>query len=79
MASNYKRTFGVSTVTAATVTIAADAHVGQPVVMNRAAGIVATLPAATGSGNEYLFIGAADASGDQVIQVTGDDTMAGYA
>jgi hypothetical protein len=47
--------------------------------MNRAAGITATLPAATGSGNRYEFIGAVDASGDQIIQVTGDDTMAGVA
>jgi len=79
MASNYKRTFGVSTVTAATVAISDGAHLGQPVLMSRAAGIVATLPAATGSGNEYEFIGAVDATGDQVIQVTTTDTMAGYA
>lgn len=79
MPSNYKRTYGVSTVAAATVTITDDAHLGMPIVMNRAAGIVATLPAATGSGNEYEFIGAADASGDQVIQVVGDDTMMGVA
>jgi len=79
MASNYERTHGLSTVTTATVSISADAHVGMPVVLNRAAGCVATLPAATGSGNTYNFIGAADASGDQKIQVTGNDTMAGVA
>ena len=79
MASNYERTHGLSTVTTATVSISADAHVGMPIVLNRAAGCVATLPAATGSGNTYNFIGAADASGDQKIQVTGNDTMAGVA
>ena len=79
MASNYERTHGLSTVTTATVSISADAHVGMPIVLNRAAGCVATLPAATGSGNTYNFIGTADASGDQKIQVTGNDTMAGVA
>lgn len=80
MASNYERTHGLSTVTAATVTINADAHVGMPVVLNRAAGCVATLPAATGSGNTYNFIGAIDATGDQKVQVANaNDTMAGVA
>ena len=79
MASNYERTHGLSTVTAATVSINAGAHLGMPIVLNRAAGCVATLPAATGSGNTYNFIGAIDATGDQKIQVTGDDTMAGVA
>ena len=80
MASNYERTHGLSTVTAVTVTINADAHVGMPVVLNRAAGCVATLPAATGSGNTYNFIGAIDATGDQKVQVANaNDTMAGVA
>jgi hypothetical protein len=79
MASNYERTHGVTTVTAATVTVDVNAHVGQPFVMNRAAGITATLPPATGSGNKYEFIGGIDATDDQIITVTGDDTMAGFA
>ena len=80
MASNYERTHGLSTVTAATVTINADAHVGMPIILNRAAGCVATLPAATGSGNTYNFIGAIDATGDQKVQVANSsDTMAGVA
>lgn len=79
MPSNYERTFGMTTVTTATIAINDDAHVGFPLVMNRAAGITATLPPATGSGNKYEFIGAVTATGDQVIQVTGDDTMAGVA
>ena len=79
MASNYERTHGLTTVTDATVTIAKGPHLGMPIVLNRAAGCTATLPAATGSGNTYNFIGAIDATGDQIIQVTGDDTMAGVA
>ena len=79
MPSPYFSNYGIVTVTDATVTITDDAHVGQRVVFNRAAGVTATLPAATGSGNRYEFIGAVDATGNQVIQVTGDDTMAGVA
>jgi len=79
MASNYERTHGLTTVTDATVTVAKGPHLGMPIVLNRAAGCTATLPAATGSGNTYNFIGAIDATGDQIIQVTGDDTMAGVA
>jgi len=79
MPSNYQRTYGLSTITDATATVAEGPHLGMPVVVNRAAGCTLTLPAATGSGNSYEFIGAVDATGDQVIQVTGDDTMAGVA
>lgn len=79
MPSPYFANYGIVTVADATVTITDDAHVGQRVVFNRAAGVTATLPAATGSGNRYEFIGAIDATGDQIIQVTGDDTMAGVA
>ena len=79
MASNYERTHGLTTVTDSTVTIEKGPHLGMPIVLNRAAGCTATLPAATGSGNTYNFIGAIDATGDQIIQVTGDDTMAGVA
>lgn len=79
MPSNYERTYGLTTVTTATIAVNDDAHLGMPIVLNRAAGCTATLPAATGSGNKYEFIGAVDATGDQVIQVTGDDTMAGVA
>lgn len=79
MPSPYMSTFGIVTVTDATVTITDDAHAGQRTVLNRAAGVTATLPAATGSGAHYEFILAADATGDHVIQVTGDDTMMGVA
>jgi hypothetical protein len=79
MPSPYFDNYGIVTVTTATVSVTDEGYVGQRIVMNRAAGITATLPAATGSGNRYEFIGAVDASGDQIIQVTGDDTMAGVA
>ena len=79
MPSPYFDNYGIVTVTTATVSITDEGYVGQRIVMNRAAGITATLPAATGSGNRYEFIGAVDASGDQIIQVTGNDTMAGVA
>lgn len=73
------QTYGTKVVTAATVSITDEGYLGVPIIMNRAAGITATLPPATGSGNEYVFIGLVDASGNQIIQVTGDDTMMGVA
>jgi len=79
MPSPYFSNYGIVTVADATVSITDDAHVGQRVVFNRAAGVTATLPAATGSGNRYEFIGLVDATGDQIITVTGDDTMMGVA
>jgi hypothetical protein len=79
MPLNYHETYGITTVTDATVTITDEGFLGRPIVMSRAAGITATLPAATGSGNRYDFIGAADASGSQIIQVVGNDTMMGVA
>lgn len=79
MPSNYFENYGIVTVSSATVSITDEAHVGQRVIFNRAAGVTATLPEATGSGNRYEFIGAVDASGSQIIKVTGNDTMAGIA
>lgn len=73
MPSNYFENYGIVTVTAATVSITDEAHVGQRVIFNRAAGVTATLPEATGSGNRYEFIGLVDASGSQIIRV-GDNT-----
>ena len=40
---------------AATVTITAETHANLPLVLTRAAGVVATLPKAYGSGNSYKF------------------------
>ena len=82
MPANYERTYGVATVTDATVTITDDGYLGVPIVFNRAAAaaVTATLPAATGSGNKYRFIGAADAAANQIIKVANaSDTMAGVA
>ena len=80
MPSPYVSTFGTATVTDATVTITDGAHAGQRVLLNRAAGVTATLPAATGSGARYEFILLADASGDQIIEVaSASDTMMGIA
>lgn len=80
MPSNYFDNYGIVTVTAATVSITDDGYVGSRIVMNRAAGITATLPAATGSGNRYEFIGLADASGSQIIKVANaTDVMMGWA
>jgi fructose-specific component phosphotransferase system IIB-like protein len=47
---------GPTNVTAATVTVGGGAPTGKLYVLNRAAGIAVTLPAATGSGNRYEFI-----------------------
>ena len=80
MPSPYFDNYGVVTTTATSLDITDDAHVGQRVVLNRAAGTTATLPPATGSGNRYEIIGLVDTSGgSQVIRVTGDDIMMGVA
>lgn len=79
MPSNYVSANGTVAVTTATVAITDDAYSGPRVLLNRAAGITATLQPATGSGARYEFILMADATGDHVIQVTGDDTMMGVA
>ncbi len=77
---SYKQNLGAVTVTTSTVTVTRDAHAGVPIVLNRAAGVTATLPAATGSGARYEFILAADASGNQIVRVANSsDTMMGVA
>ena len=79
MPSPYLSAFGSVPVTTATVSITDDAYAGQRTLLNRAAGITATLQPATGSGARYEFILMADASGAHIIQVTGTDTMMGVA
>jgi hypothetical protein len=79
MPSPYFNNYGIVTVTASTVAVTDDALVGHRIVMNRAAGVTATLPEATGSGNRFEFIGLVDASGSHIIQVTGNDIMMGVA
>jgi hypothetical protein len=66
-------------VTAAAVTITSDTHEDLVVMLNRAAGITATLPAATGSGARYQFIVGTTFTGSGIIQVVGNDIMTGLA
>jgi len=56
-------------VTAATVTITKDLHAGRIVTLNRAGGITATLPAATGTGDEYRFFVGTTFTSSGIIQV----------
>ena len=82
MPSPYFDNYGIVTVTDATVSITDDAHVGQRVILHRAAGgVTATLPAATGSGNRYEFIvRTALSSGNYIVRVANtSDTMIGTA
>lgn len=53
--SEWMPNFGTVTLDAATATITNDAHAGKKIILNRAAGIVVTLPAATGSGAAFEF------------------------
>lgn len=55
--------------TAATLTVTADLHAGKIITLNRAGGIRATLPAATGTGNEYTFFTATTFTSNGIIQV----------
>ena len=66
-------------VTSATVTITAALHAGRVVTLNRAGGITATLPAATGSGDRYTFLVGTTFTGNGIIQVVGNDVMCGNA
>ena len=65
--------------TAATLAVTEAAHDGRVVTLNRAGGITATLPAATGSGTRLKFVVGTTFTGNGIIQVTGDDTMKGLA
>jgi len=70
----------IVSVTDSTVTLTRTAHSGRTVVLDAAAGIAVTLPAATGSGNTYkMFIATTITSNSTTIKVVGDDTMAGTA
>lgn len=62
-------------VTSSTVTLG-DKHVGGLTMLNLAAGVAATLPAATGSGKHFkVMVGTA--SNGSTIRVTGNDTFVG--
>jgi hypothetical protein len=80
MPSPYRQTYGRVSVTTATVTVAADGYLGVPIVLDRAAGIAVTLPASSGSGNQYEFIVATTFTGEATIKVAnGTDVMQGTA
>lgn len=66
-------------VTSATLTVTEALHDNKVITLNRAAGITATLPAATGSGTKLHFVVGTTFTGNGIIQVTGDDTMTGFA
>ena len=56
--------------TAATLAVTAAAHDGKVIVLNRAAGVTVTLPAATGSGAVFRFVvGTAVTSNSDIIKV----------
>lgn len=61
------RLFGLS---AATVTLSAEKHADRTLLLDRAAGVTATLPKATGSGAKYRFrIKTTATSNDYIIKV----------
>lgn len=68
-------------VTASTLTVTAAAHANATIVLNRAAGITCTLPAASGSGFKYTFIvGTTVTSNSDIIRVANSsDVMTGVA
>jgi hypothetical protein len=80
--SNFDRVLtsdNIVNVTAATVTVTQADHANKTITLNRAAGITATLPAATGSGDKYRFVVATTFTGSGIIQVVGNDIMTGMA
>lgn len=74
-------TFAPISVTASTLTLSADSHVGPMIVANRAAGIAFTLPAASGSGVAFrIMVGTTITSNSMTVKVANaSDTMVGLA
>lgn len=66
-------------ITSATVTLAPDTHAFRPIVLDLAAGIAVTLPAATGSGDVYSMFIKTTFTGSSTIKVVGNDVMTGFA
>jgi hypothetical protein len=70
----------IVSITTSTIALTLAAHDGKTVVFNRAAGIAATLPAATGSGARFRIVVGTAFTGDATIKVNttpGTDTMVG--
>lgn len=62
----------------ANTTLKPGKHSGRVIVLNAAAGLTLTLPAATGSGTEFtLFVGTTVTSNQYRVNVTGDDAYFG--
>lgn len=71
---------GLTTLTAATLTVTAEAHAGGIIVSKLAATQTITLPAATGTGHKYTILVHTTKTGDLIIQVANaTDTMDGTA
>ncbi len=67
-------------ITSATVTLDRDTYAGRTIVLNRAAGITVTLPAASGTGDSYNFVVQATFTGAAAIKVANaTDVMTGTA
>lgn len=63
----------------ASITLTRNVHAGTPLVLGAAAGLTVTLPASSGSGDEYeMFIGTTVTSNNYIIQVANStDILAG--
>jgi len=66
--------------TAETLAVTSAAHAGRIVLLSRAAGVTATLPEATGSGDIYTFkVGVVPTSNQHTVAAKTTDTMSGVA
>lgn len=62
-----------------TLALTAALHAGKTVYFTDTDGFTFTLPAATGTGNKYRIEFGATAAGNQIVDVVGNDSMAGVA
>lgn len=74
-------TGSIVSATAATLAITEALHAGRTILLDRAAGVTCTLPAATGSGNTYMFfVKTTVTSNSDIIKVADStDVMSGLA
>lgn len=71
---------GIVNVTGSTITLTAASHAGRLIGLNAAAGVTATLPAATATGDQYRFVvSIVPTSNQHRINVVGNDSMRGTA
>lgn len=69
-----------ASITSATQTVNPKSHANRVIVLDRAAGIAVTLPAATGTGHAYNFFVKTTFTGSSTIKVANaTDVMSGYA